>query len=135
MQGVPALRQAIAGKFRSLYGATYDPDTDTMTIQTEITNLSQEPINLTQFTTTTLKFTAGTTAGPGTVQVAPSPTIQPGSTPTQVTLTIKDPAWEAEHLVPIGESQLLITGIMVFQGADGEQNYTELEANLAPIFD
>jgi methionine aminotransferase len=28
MQGVPALRQAIAGKFRSLYGATYDPETE-----------------------------------------------------------------------------------------------------------
>jgi methionine aminotransferase len=28
MQGVPALRQAIAAKFRSLYGATYDPDTE-----------------------------------------------------------------------------------------------------------
>ncbi len=28
MQGVLALRQAIAGKFRSLYGATYDPDTE-----------------------------------------------------------------------------------------------------------
>ena len=28
MQGLPALRQAIAAKFRSLYGATYDPDTE-----------------------------------------------------------------------------------------------------------
>ncbi len=28
MQGVPALRQAISGKFRELYGATYDPDTE-----------------------------------------------------------------------------------------------------------
>jgi methionine aminotransferase len=28
MQGVPALRQAIAEKFRALYGATYDPDTE-----------------------------------------------------------------------------------------------------------
>ena len=28
MQGVPALRQAIAAKFRDLYGAAYDPDTD-----------------------------------------------------------------------------------------------------------
>jgi methionine aminotransferase len=28
MQGVPALRQAIAAKFRALYGATYDPDTE-----------------------------------------------------------------------------------------------------------
>jgi methionine aminotransferase len=28
MQGVPALRQAIAGKFRALYGAAYDPETE-----------------------------------------------------------------------------------------------------------
>ena len=28
MQGVPALRQAIAAKFEALYGATYDPDTE-----------------------------------------------------------------------------------------------------------
>jgi methionine aminotransferase len=28
MQGVPALRQAIANKYRELYGATYDPDTE-----------------------------------------------------------------------------------------------------------
>ena len=28
MQGVPALRQAIAGKFRELYGASYDADTE-----------------------------------------------------------------------------------------------------------
>src|SRR5258708_36483616 len=28
MQGVPALRQAIAAKYQSLYGAAYDPDTE-----------------------------------------------------------------------------------------------------------
>jgi methionine aminotransferase len=28
MQGVPALRQAIAGKYQSLYGAAYDPETE-----------------------------------------------------------------------------------------------------------
>src|SRR5258705_8550258 len=28
MQGVPALRQAIAGKFTALYGAAYDPDNE-----------------------------------------------------------------------------------------------------------
>jgi hypothetical protein len=69
------------------------------------------------------------------VQVSPSPTIQPGSAPTKLTLTMKDPAWEAEHLVPIGESQLLITGVMVFETANGQKNYTELEANLTPRFD
>src|SRR5438046_9761962 len=28
MQGVPALREAIAGKYASLYGASYDPETE-----------------------------------------------------------------------------------------------------------
>ena len=68
------------------------------------------------------------------VQVAPSPPIQRGSAPTRLTLTMKDPAWEVERLVPIGESQLLITGVLVFE-AGAEKNYTELEANLKPRFD
>jgi hypothetical protein len=92
-------------------------------------------MELTQFTTTTLKFTTGTTEGPGVLVVSPSPTVGPGSTDTQLTLTMKDPAWETEHLVPIGESQLLITGILVFETAGGQTNYTELEANLKPRFD
>jgi methane/ammonia monooxygenase subunit B len=125
----PVLAEAGVGTAR------FDSASDTMTIETEITNLSQEPINLTQFTTTTLRWTTGSAAGPGTVQVAPDSTIEPGSAPTRVTLTIKDPAWEAEHLVPIGESQLLISGVMVFETADGQENYTELEANLQPRFD
>jgi methane/ammonia monooxygenase subunit B len=124
----PVLAEAAVGR------ATYDSGTGTMTIETDVTNRSDQPINLTQFTTTTLKFTAGGAAGPGTVQVSPSPTIQPGSAPTKLTLTMKDPAWEAEHLVPIGESQLLISGVLVFE-AGGEKNYTELEANLQPRFD
>jgi methane/ammonia monooxygenase subunit B len=125
----PVLAEAGVGTAR------FDSASDTMTIETEITNLSQEPINLTQFTTTTLRWTTGSAAGPGTVQVAPDSTIEPGSAPTRVTLTIKDPAWEAEHLVPIGESQLLISGVLVFETADGQENYTELEANLQPRFD
>ena len=67
--------------------------------------------------------------------VTPSATVEPGTSPTMLTLTMKDPAWEAEHLVPIGESQLLITGVLVFETPDGLVNYAELEANLKPRFD
>jgi hypothetical protein len=67
--------------------------------------------------------------------VARSATIAPVSSPTNLTLTMQDPAWEAENLVPIGESQLLVTGILVFETTDGQKNYTELEANLKPRFD
>ena len=131
----PAIASAPALAESAVGSATYDAASQTLTVQTDITNLSQEPVNLTQFTTTTLRFTTGSAAGPGVLQVAPDSTIQPGSAPTRVTLTMKDPAWDTEHLVPIGESQLLITGVMVFETADGQKNYTELEANLTPRFD
>lgn len=131
----PAIASAPALAESAVGSATYDAASQTLTVETDITNLSQEPVNLTQFTTTTLRFTTGSAAGPGVLQVAPDSTIQPGSAPTRVTLTMKDPAWETEHLVPIGESQLLVTGVMVFETADGQKNYTELEANLTPRFD
>jgi methane/ammonia monooxygenase subunit B len=129
----PAIASAPVFAEVALGEAAYDSGTQTLTIQTEVTNTGDTPMNLTQFTTTTLRFATGTTEGPGVMTVSPSPTIQPGS-PTRVTLTMKDPAWETERLVPIGESQLLVTGVLVFE-AGGEKNLTELEANLKPRFE
>jgi methane/ammonia monooxygenase subunit B len=131
----PAIASAPVFATVGLGQAAYDDGTQTMTIQVPVTNTGETPMDLTQFTTTTLKFTTGTTDGPGVMTVAPSATIAPGSSPTNLTLTMKDPAWEAENLVPIGESQLLVTGILVFETTDGQKNYTELEANLKPRFD
>ena len=131
----PAIASAPVFAEAGIGTADYDPDTQTLTVQAPITNTGDQPMNLTQFTTTTLKFTTGTAEGPGVMVVTPSAEIAPGSTATEVTMTMKDPAWETERLVPIGESQLLITGILVFETAGGETNYTELEANLKPRFD
>jgi hypothetical protein len=131
----PAIAKAPVFSEVGLGTARYDSATETLTIEADVTNTGQTPMNLTQFTTTTLKFTTGTAAGPGVVTVSPSPTIAPGSSPTRVTLTMKDPAWEGENLVPIGESQLLVTGILVFETSDGQKNLTEIEANLVPRFD
>jgi methane/ammonia monooxygenase subunit B len=131
----PAIASAPVFATVGLGQAAYDPDTETMTIEVPVTNTGQTPMDLTQFTTTTLKFTTGTTGGAAVMTVAPSATVEPGSSPTNLTLTMKDPAWEAENLVPIGESQLLVTGILVFETTDGQKNYTELEANLKPRFD
>ena len=106
-----------------LGSAEYDSASQTMTIQVPVTNTGETPMDLEQFTTTTLKFTTGTGAGPGVMTVTPSATVEPGASPTMLTLTMKDPAWEAEHLVPIGESQLLISGVLVFETADGQVNW------------
>ncbi|HWD47809.1 MAG TPA: methane monooxygenase/ammonia monooxygenase subunit B [Actinomycetota bacterium] len=129
----PAIASAPVFAEVGLGEAEYDSATQTLTVTTQVTNTGDTPMNLTQFTTTTLKFATGTTEGPGMMTVSPSPTIAPGA-PTQVTMTMKDPAWETERLVPIGESSLLITGVLVFE-AGGEKNYTELEANLKPRFE
>jgi methane/ammonia monooxygenase subunit B len=124
----PALAEAGVGT------ATYDKAAQTLTMEVPITNLSDEPVNLTKFTTTTLNFNVGPTAGPGTVQITPSATLPPGEAPTTVTMTFQGPEWDDEHLVPIGESQLLISGLLVVETASGEKNYTEVEANLNPTF-
>jgi methane/ammonia monooxygenase subunit B len=133
----PAIAKAPVFAETELATADYDSGTQTMTIQVPVINTGQTPMDLTQFTTTTLKWTTGQGAGPGVMNVSPSATVEPGSptSPTTLTLTMKDPAWEAEHLVPIGESQLLITGVLVFETPDGLVNYAELEANLKPRFD
>jgi len=131
----PAIAKAPVFAEVGLGSADYDSASQTMTIQAPVTNTGQTPMDLQQFTTTTLKFTTGTGAGPGVMTVTPSATVEPGSSPTMLTLTMKDPVWEDELLVPIGESQLLITGVLVFETPDGQVNYAELEANLKPRFD
>jgi methane/ammonia monooxygenase subunit B len=114
-------------------GARYDPATKTMTMDVNVTNTGTAPMELKQFNAAYLGFKAGTTPGPGVVTVTPGATVEPGAT-TRLTLTMKDPAWENELLVPIGESQLLVTGIMVFENTEGKRNLTEVEANLQPRF-
>ena len=131
----PAIAKAPVFAEAAVGTADYDSGAQTLTIEVPVTNTGQTPMDLAQFTTTTLRWTTGTAAGPGVMQVSPSATIEPGSSPTMLTLTMKDPVWETEHLVPIGESQLLITGILVFETPDGQVNLTELEANLKPRFD
>jgi hypothetical protein len=48
---------------------------------------------------------------------------------------LKTPAGETEHLLPIGESQLVVTGILVFDDEDATRNLTEVQANLRPRFE
>jgi methane/ammonia monooxygenase subunit B len=131
----PAIAKAPVFAEAAVGTADYDSGTQTLTIEVPVTNTGQTPMDLAQFTTTTLTFTTGAGAGPGVMNVSPSATVAPGSSPTTLTLTMKDPAWETEHLVPIGESQLLFTGVLVFETPDGQVNLTELEANLKPRFD
>jgi methane/ammonia monooxygenase subunit B len=127
---------ASAPQFAKATGATaaYDSGSKTLTMDVNVTNTGDKAITLKEFTTTSLSFVP---ESPGPLQrqmsVAPAANIEPGTT-TKLTLTIRDPVWQDEHLLPIGESQLEVTGILVFDDADGARNLTEVQANLQPRF-
>jgi hypothetical protein len=100
-----------------------------------VQNTGEKPMELKEFTTTSLRFVPSAPAATDIpMTVTPGTTVEPGST-SQMVLALKTNAWQDEHLLPIGESQLVVTGIMVFDDADGVRNLAEVEANLKPRFD
>ena len=119
--------------------AAFDPDTKVMTIEVSATNLASGPIDFVEFTTSTLTFVPpGSTAiAPSAysheAKVSPSGAIQPGQT-TKLTLSLDGKAFEEQHLVPIGESQLTIAGLMVFKDAAGNRASVEIEEPLRPRY-
>jgi methane/ammonia monooxygenase subunit B len=114
--------------------ARYDSGSKTLTMDVDVTNNGTTPMQLQQFTTSTLKFAPGAQAGElgGGLNATPAPSVAPGAT-TKLSLAMPGPAWEDEKLIPVNESSQMITGILVFQTGDGKKVLTEVEANLQPL--
>jgi hypothetical protein len=115
--------------------ARYDTASKTLTMDVDITNKGTTPMDLQQFTTSTLKFVGGggtATDEQGVLNATPSGSVQPGQT-TKLSIAMQGPGWEDEKLIPVNESSQMITGILVFQTSDGKKVLTEVEANLQPI--
>jgi methane/ammonia monooxygenase subunit B len=119
--------------------ADYEPDSRAMTMELEVTNISDSPITITEYTTSTLTFIpqGGSATAPAayqqTMQVSPSGAIQPGQT-QKVTFKIDGNALVEEHLVPTSESQLTMAGLVVFKDAAGNESSVEIEEPLRPRF-
>lgn len=111
--------------------ATYDPDTTTVTMSADVTNVGESDIEVSQFTTSTLTFVNPDLAEPTLEQAAmtvePSGPISPGETAT-ITLTMPDERWDTEKVIPTAESQLEIVGLWVFDPT----GYAEVHAPLIP---
>jgi methane/ammonia monooxygenase subunit B len=114
--------------------ARYDEGSQTLTMDVDVTNRGTTPMELQQFTTSTLKFAPGLAPGENTggLTATPSGSVAPGAT-TKLSVAMQGPGWEGEKLIPVNESSQMITGILVFQTADGKKVLTEVEANLQPI--
>jgi methane/ammonia monooxygenase subunit B len=119
--------------------AAFDPDTKALTLEVAATNTHDSPIEFAEFTTSTLTFTppGGSAIAPGAysheVKVSPSGAIQPGQTANLV-LTIDGRSFETEHLVPIGESQLTIAGLVIFKDTTGKRASLEISEPLRPRY-
>jgi methane/ammonia monooxygenase subunit B len=130
----PAIASAPQFAKASNATATYDRGSKTFTMNVDVTNSGKTAMTLKEFTTTNLNFVPGT-PGPldRQMQVAPTTTVDPGAT-TKLTLTTHDSVWQDEHLLTVGSSQLEVTGILVFDDADGARNLAEVQAIMQPQF-
>lgn len=119
--------------------ADYEPDSRALVFEVNVENISDSPIQLAEFTTSTLTFIpqGGSATAPAgyqhTAQVSPSGEIQPGQT-QKLTLKIDGNSFVDEHLVPTSESQLTIAGLMVFKDSTGKESSNEIEEPLRPRF-
>jgi methane/ammonia monooxygenase subunit B len=119
--------------------AAYDRDSRALTITINATNVSDTPVTLQEFTTSTLTYSApgGSATAPGKylhqMQVSPSGPIQPGQT-QKLTLAIDGNPFVDEHLVPTSESQLTVAGLLSFTDSSGKRSFAEIEEPLRPNY-
>lgn len=118
--------------------AKYDFESKILTLEVEAKNVGSSPIELAQFVTSTLTFINSATGSPegdyqSGLSLSPSGAIQPGQTETLV-LELPGDRFNEEHLLPEGESQLTIAGLLVFEDATGQRSSSEMEEPLQPNY-
>ncbi len=118
--------------------AVYDPGSHLMTIQTQVTNLSKNPIQVAAFRTAYLAFVNPAVGiaetGDYIHQLSLSPSdgmVGPGQT-ANITLQIPGTYLEQEQILPIGRSQLQVAGVIELQDSSGTRNFSTVEAALNP---
>jgi methane/ammonia monooxygenase subunit B len=108
--------------------ASFDRDTDTLTLRTEITNTSDEDIDVTGFTTSTLTFEADE------LTVEPQTTVAAGET-EEVTVSVTSEEFESERLIPFSEAQRRITGVLLLSGEGDQESRVTISQVLDPAFE
>ncbi len=122
--------------------AVYNADQKVVTLQVTATNNGTQPAQLTQFHVADLTWynqaaaaakptgtAAVDTTYPMTVQ---NDTVAPGGS-QQVTLVMPSDIWiHQQRLLPVGESQLTVTGLLRFQTPNGNRNDVEVDEPLTP---
>jgi methane/ammonia monooxygenase subunit B len=120
--------------------ASLDRATRDLTVVVDVTNISEGPIQVKEFLTSTLSFiNAGVGSPTGVVEYQDSMTVTPSSIPAggkaTVNMVMSGKRFDREHLLPLGESQLTIAGLLRFQDSAGKTASVEMEEPLQPNFE
>jgi len=118
--------------------AKYDYASKVLRLQVDAKNVASSPIELAQFVTSTLTFINPAVASPegeyqAQLKISPSGSIDPGETKTLI-IELPGDRFDQEHLLPTGESQLTISGLLVFKDGAGQTASSEFEEPLQPKF-
>ena len=124
--------------------ATYRIPGRTVNLTLEITNVSDRPLRIGEFTTANLRFldTNVVETDPdypaelieGGLQIEPAAPIQPGETQV-VKISATNPAWETEQLAMlIHDPDSRFGGLLMFYDPDGKRSIAEIGGGLIPTF-
>ena len=104
--------------------ATYDPRSDTVVLNTQVSNTGSQPMKLVGFTTSNLTFNQGSGLSTEPAAVGPRQTLT-------LKVTIQSKVWSEERLIPLDKPQMGIAGLLVFE-SDGKQDAVTTEASVTP---
>ena len=104
--------------------ATYDPRSNTVVLNTQVSNTGSQPMKLVGFTTSNLTFNQGSGLSTEPAAVGPRQTVT-------LKVTIQSKVWSEERLIPLDKPQMGIAGLLVFE-SDGKQDAVTTEASVTP---
>jgi len=104
--------------------ATYDPSSDTVVLESQVSNTGTEPMKLVGFITSNLMFEQGK-------QLTAEPTVVNAGQTATAKITIQDKVWSQERLIPLDKPQMGIAGLLVFESG-GKRNAVTTEAPVIP---
>jgi methane/ammonia monooxygenase subunit B len=116
--------------------AIYDPTADVLKIETQVTNTGKVPIAPSAFRTGNLTFLnplAGLPHGDYeySMKVSPEGTIDPGQS-AKITLSIPGTVLRNQELLPLGQAQYVVAGVLQLSDPDGNRNFDTIETSLNP---
>jgi methane/ammonia monooxygenase subunit B len=116
--------------------AIYDPSSDTLKIITSVTNTSKSPVTVNAFRAGNLTFLNPLNGLPHgdyeyQMKVSPDGSIGPGST-QEVTLTIPGNVLRQQELLPLGQAQYVVAGVLELADSNGNRNFDTIQTSLNP---